>query len=85
MESLETLRADWESILQIDQNSTMLGSGSVAQVYCGKAYLSGLSDDPTVPPLPRSVAVKVIHPDVKRQIELDLELMRFGGTSSGRE
>lgn len=36
-------------------------------------------DDPTAPPLARPVAVKVIHPGVRRQIELDLELMRFGG------
>lgn len=37
-------------------------------------------EDPTLPPFPRSVAVKVIHPNVKRQIELDLEMLRAAGT-----
>lgn len=80
VDSLRTLRADWEKVLSIDPSSTMLGSGSVAQVYRGKALLSSSEEgDPTAPPLPKDVAVKVIHPDVKRQIELDLELMRLGG------
>lgn len=81
VESLRTLREDWERILSIDADSqAMLGSGSVAQVYRGRAYVDG-AGDPTAPPLPKDVAVKVIHPDVKRQIELDLELMRLGGKS----
>lgn len=84
VDSLMTLRPDWENVLRIDPHSAMLGSGSVAQVYRGKAFLTereegGAGGDPTAPPLPREVAVKVIHPDVKRQIELDLELMRLGG------
>lgn len=87
VESLRTLREDWEKVLRIDADSqAMLGSGSVAQVYRGRAYVDGNGaggGDPTAPPLPRDVAVKVIHPDVKRQIELDLELMRLGGTWLG--
>lgn len=85
VDSLRTLRADWEQVLRIDPASTMLGSGSVAQVYRGTALVQsssggeGANGDPTAPPLPTEVAVKVIHPDVKRQIELDLELMRLGG------
>jgi predicted unusual protein kinase regulating ubiquinone biosynthesis (AarF/ABC1/UbiB family) len=81
VDSLRTLRADWEKVLSIDPHSAMLGSGSVAQVYRGQALVTPEAEagDPTAPPLPRDVAVKVIHPDVKRQIELDLELMRLGG------
>jgi hypothetical protein len=41
--------------------------------------------DPTMPPFPRSVAVKVIHPGVKRHIELDLELLRAAGRTAEGE
>lgn len=79
VKALHTLRPDWEAVLRIDPHSAMVGSGSVAQVYRGQAYLDPGDGDRTAPPLAREVAVKVIHPDVKRQIELDLELMRLGG------
>lgn len=50
----------------------------VLQVYKGEALLIDPNDS-TDPPLPKSVAIKVIHPNVKKQIESDLELMRLGG------
>jgi hypothetical protein len=52
----------------------------LGQVYKGVAHVQD-PEDPTAPPLARAVAVKVIHPGIRRQIELDLDLMRFGGAS----
>ncbi|GAB5029572.1 atypical abc1 abc1-c protein kinase [Nannochloropsis oceanica] len=82
LQALATLRCDWEKVLTIDQgNGAMLGSGSVAQVYRATTTVQpGREEgDPTAPPpAPRVVAVKVIHPGVKRQIEADLELFRLG-------
>ena len=82
LQALATLRSDWEKVLTIDQgHGAMLGSGSVAQVYRATTTVQpgGEEGDPTAPPpAPRVVAVKVIHPGVKRQIEADLELFRLG-------
>lgn len=82
LQALATLRPDWEKVLTIDTGADcMLGSGSVAQVYRATTTvrLEGEEGDPTAPPpAPRVVAVKVIHPGVKRQIEADLELLRLG-------
>jgi len=47
-------------------------------VYRGQA-LAGSTEDPTSPPEFRTVAVKVIHPNIKEQIEIDLDLMRNAG------
>ncbi len=81
-QALATLRADWPQVLDIDTGATaMLGSGSVAQVYRATTRVrpEGEAHDPTAPPpAPRVVAVKVIHPGVKAQIEADLELLRLG-------
>jgi len=81
-QALSTLRADWADVLCIDADkSAMVGSGSVAQVYRATttAQLADDASDATAPPpAPRVVAVKVIHPGVKRQIEADLELLRIG-------
>jgi len=82
LQALATLRSDWEKVLTIEKgNCAMLGSGSVAQVYRATTTVlpAGEEGDPTAPPpAPRVVAVKVIHPGVKRQIEADLELLRLG-------
>lgn len=74
--TLHGWREDWADVLHIDRDSTMLGSGSVAQVYCGRAVVPDEEDSSKM--VTRAVAVKVIHPGVKRQIEADLELLRFG-------
>jgi predicted unusual protein kinase regulating ubiquinone biosynthesis (AarF/ABC1/UbiB family) len=51
-------------------------------VYKGKALVTDDSD-PTAPPEFREVAIKVIHPHIKSQIEVDLDLMRLGGGWEG--
>lgn len=62
----ETLAAalgdDWSRMLELDREP--IGSGCIAQVYRGKLRATG-----------EDVAVKVIHPQVKRLVALDLQLM----------
>ena len=60
---------DYSSSLTINSNTPVIGSGCVAQVY-----LASASDG-------SQVAVKVIHPRVKAQIESDLRLLRFAATA----
>ena len=50
--------------LSLSSSSRVLGSGCVAQVYLGKKNGT-------------NVAVKVIHPSVRRQIDQDLALMKL--------
>lgn len=59
----EAFGREWSEILEIEKES--IGSGCIAQVYRGKLKSDG-----------RLVAVKVIHPNVKRMVELDLGLMQ---------
>ncbi len=54
--------ADWETtVLELER--AVLGSGCIAQVYRGRLRASG-----------RDVAVKVVHPRVRAQVEADLAL-----------
>ncbi|DBA02918.1 TPA: hypothetical protein N0F65_005945 [Lagenidium giganteum] len=55
----------WRTVLDLDENP--IGSGCIAQVYRGRLRKTG-----------EEVAVKIIHPQVKQLIALDLELMRAG-------
>ena len=55
----------WESHLELDERSPILGSGSIAQVY--KGYHRQQQ---------RHVAVKVLHPNVHEVIEEDISLLR---------
>ena len=75
--SNESFHDDEESVPCV-ATMCVLSSRLYLQVYKGEAFLPN-PNDPSDPPLPKPVAIKVIHPDVKKQIELDLELMRFGG------
>jgi aarF domain-containing kinase len=59
------LGKNWESIIELER--TPIGSGCIAQVYRGKLRSTG-----------QEVAVKVIHPHIKRLVEMDLDLMRAG-------
>lgn len=58
----ESFGPDWESIFKLE--IAPVGSGCVAQVYRGKLCETG-----------ESIAVKVIHPQVRHSIQRDLELM----------
>jgi aarF domain-containing kinase len=58
---------DYGSLIVINEQSKILGSGAVAQVY--KATLNDESK--------RQVAIKVLHPQLKEMIASDLELMMF--------
>lgn len=62
----------------------LLAAAVGAQVYRGETTVAD-PGDPTMPPFPRPVAVKVIHPDVKSEIEMDLELLRGAGEGGGKE
>ena len=53
---------DWKEVVQLDRK--VVGSGCCAQVYRGRL----VRDD-------RDVAVKVVHPGLARQLELDLLVM----------
>lgn len=57
--------AKWTDIFDLEREP--IGSGCIAQVYRGKLRASG-----------ELVAVKVIHPHVKRLVEMDLDLLRAG-------
>lgn len=53
----------YDEFLKLDKE--VLGSGCIAQVYRGKLHTDTDTQD---------VAVKVVHPSIKRTIELDLNL-----------
>lgn len=57
---------NYQEIISLNQN-TIIGSGSIAQVYRAKLKRDGIEQD---------VAVKVLHPSVQRKIERDLSLMQ---------
>jgi aarF domain-containing kinase len=59
----------YEDGLRIDQHSSILGCGSAAQVYRGAVRIPG-RNDVEIP-----VAVKVLHPRFKENIERDIHLM----------
>ncbi|KAJ8907152.1 hypothetical protein NDN08_003634 [Rhodosorus marinus] len=57
---------DWNTrVLRLEK--TPLGSGCIAQVYKGE----------TIGKDPKRVAVKVVHPAVRRRAEVDVELLRY--------
>lgn len=58
---------NWEEVVQLDRE--VIGSGCCAQVYKGKVVQDGMA---------REVAVKVVHPGLYRQLELDLMVMHTG-------
>ena len=60
---------DWNKNIYIDMSNDnktpiVLGSGCVAQVFKGKVNN-------------KSVAIKIIHPDIKEEIEADIRIMKF--------
>ncbi|KAJ8604209.1 hypothetical protein CTAYLR_009772 [Chrysophaeum taylorii] len=56
---------------RLDLGVEVLGSGCIAQVYRGKATdASGET---------RDVAVKVVHPNVRKVVEIDMSLLRWVG------
>lgn len=63
------LGEQWEDILQLTEDS-MIGSGCVAQVYKGR-----LRESTGYGTQQKEVAVKVLHPGIRRSMELDLALM----------
>lgn len=56
----------YQENLSLNQ-STIIGSGSIAQVYRAKLRRDGIEQD---------VAVKVLHPSIQRKINRDLSLMQ---------
>lgn len=56
----------YEEVLSLNQKNTIIGSGSIAQVYRAKLKRDGIEQD---------VAVKVLHPSIQRKINRDLSLM----------
>ncbi|KAJ8599697.1 hypothetical protein CTAYLR_004763 [Chrysophaeum taylorii] len=61
---------------RLDLGVEVLGSGCIAQVYRGKATdASGET---------RDVAVKVVHPNVRKVVEIDMSLLRWVGKRSRR-
>jgi aarF domain-containing kinase len=64
----EAYGGDWMDHLKVDKN-TILGSGCMAQVY--KAVIT--NDDGSEQP----VAVKVMHPNVRKTIAKDLRILRY--------
>ena len=64
------LGTDWRSRLSLDEaEGELLGSGCIAQVYRGRTV-----DGSTV-------AVKVVHPGVRRVVETDMALLRLVGST----
>lgn len=61
---IEAFGENWRERVQIGD---VLGSGCIGQVYKGKVQKNGEWQD---------VAIKVLHPSVRRDIEADLDLMR---------
>ena len=61
---------DWEQNILIDENSPILGSGCIGQVYKCKLIGGGgrCGDD---------VALKILHPNVESGIDADLDILRF--------
>jgi len=59
----------WEEKVKLDRK--VIGSGCCAQVYKGVVVKGGKHKD---------VAVKVVHPGLFKQLELDLMVMQFGAS-----
>lgn len=57
---------DYENILSLNQ-TTIIGSGSIAQVYRGILKRDGVD---------HIVAVKVLHPSIHRKVDRDIDLMK---------
>ena len=57
----------WEEVVKLDRE--VVGSGCCAQVYKGRVVMDGVE---------KEVAVKVVHPGLCRQLELDLLVMSTG-------
>eukprot|EP00050_Salpingoeca_kvevrii_P019664 m.88946 g.88946 ORF g.88946 m.88946 type:complete len:557 (+) comp8517_c0_seq2:37-1707(+) len=57
----------WREFLEVDKEP--VGAGCVAQVYRAKLKKDGTTHD---------VAVKIVHPSIRRAVDSDLELFRFG-------
>jgi aarF domain-containing kinase len=65
LETLEMAYGEkWHDVFEIDE--VPIGSGCIAQVYRGTLHSTG-----------EEIAIKVIHPEVKQMVALDLDLMRF--------
>jgi aarF domain-containing kinase len=62
----------WQDTLNLHQDS-LIGSGCVGQVYKGRMRVNDSQG-----PHYRDVAIKILHPGVRRSMELDLTLMRSG-------
>lgn len=60
---------EWKETIRLDKTSKILGSGCIGQVYAGVVEdLEGVE---------QNVAVKVMHPGVKNNIDADLDLLAF--------
>lgn len=55
----------WREVVNIDEKSSILGSGCIGQVYKGRMKETGAT-----------VAVKVLHPNVRNGIEADVDILR---------
>ncbi len=67
---VEAFGEDYESRgLIVTKDDTILGSGSVAQVYKGTLNCASKQGKP--------VAVKVLHPNIRVKVERDLALMQY--------
>ena len=63
----EAFGVGWREIIDIDATSPILGSGCIGQVYKGRMKATG-----------RTVAVKVLHPNIQNGIDADIDILRSG-------